>query len=231
MKAEGKLSKFLNGKGFYAAVGICMIAIGISAWSGISALKTSDDTAEISSQINTSSTKENNKSTYDLTVDTEKSDIPDTRSAKSQNNESKNTASSVAKYFIYPITGDIIKDFSNDELQYSLTYNDMRLHTGIDIAADAGTAVNSCGDGTVTFVGKDEKLGYTVKIDHGNNITVIYAGLTEAIKVAEGDTVTVGTNLGALGTVTEESVDAPHLHLEFQENGTSVAPQNYLTVG
>lgn len=225
---EGKLNNFLNGKGFYAALGICMVAIGISAWSGYSALKDSNSTAEISSDYSISSEKSDLSSSNELTVDTPKSDVPDTRQEVSSEAVGE-AASPVARYFIYPVSGEIIKDFSDSELQYSLTYNDMRLHIGVDIAADANTAVNSCGDGVVTYVGKDDKLGYTVKIDHGNSITTVYAGLTEAIKVKEGDTVTAGTNLGAVGVVTEESVDAPHLHLEFYQNGLPVAPQTLLT--
>lgn len=230
MKAEGKLSKFLNGKGFYAALGICLIAIGISAWSGISAIKEGTDTAENSSEQSNISLYSSYESLPEQAVDTPQSDIPDTRSETTATSDvSSEEATPVAKYFVYPVSGEIIKDFSNSELQYSLTYNDMRLHTGIDIAADANTAVNSCGDGVVTFAGKDDSLGYTVKIDHGNGVTVVYAGLAEALKVKKGDTVTAGTNLGAVGVVTEECVDAPHLHLEFYQDEAAVAPQTYLT--
>lgn len=230
MKAEGKLSRFLNGKGFYAALGICLIAIGISAWSGISAIKEGADTAEKSSDQNISSSYSSYESLPEQAVDTPQSDIPDTRSEENSSAQiSSEKSAPIAKYFIYPVSGEIIKDFSNSELQYSLTYNDMRLHTGIDIAADVNTAVNSCGDGVVTFAGKDDSLGYTVKIDHGNGVTVVYAGLSEALKVKKGDTVAAGTNLGAIGVVTEECVDAPHLHLEFYQDETAVAPQTYLT--
>lgn len=229
MKKGSKLDKILNGKGFYAVLGICMVAIGISAFAGYSALNKQESAQtpqNLQSSYSTSSPTQNNKDLEQ--VDTTKSDIPYTKEEVSSEPTETSSQNPVAKYFVYPVSGNIIKDFSLSELQYSLTYNDMRLHTGIDISADANTAVNSAGDGTVIFAGKDAKLGYTVKIDHGNGIVAVYAGLTEALKVKKGDTVTAGTNLGAIGTVTEECVDAPHLHFEILENGQPISPSTIL---
>lgn len=229
MKGEGKFVKFLNGKGFYAALGVCMIAIGISAWTAISTLST-PPTGDNHSSGQTNLVAE---STSDLTVDKNQSDIPADKtkvsSAEAVSSEEKAAQAPVAKYFIYPVNGEIIKDYNDTELQYSLTYNDMRLHTGIDIKADAGVSVKAAGDGVVLSAEQDPLWGYTVKINHGNGITGIYAGLSEAIAVKKGDTVKAGTNLGPLGTVTCECVDAPHLHLEFLENNRPVAPQSLLT--
>ena len=38
MKSQGAFYRFLNGKGFYVALGVCMVAIGISAWVATGAL-------------------------------------------------------------------------------------------------------------------------------------------------------------------------------------------------
>ena len=231
MKNKSRLDKFLNGKGFYAVLGICMVAIGISAFVGYSAIENSNNnTAQYSSEFQSSSSNSSNTQSDTVLeqVDIPQSDIP-YEEEETSSVPTESSSSPIAKYFIYPLSGDIIKDFSLSELQYSLTYNDMRLHTGIDIGADANTAVNSAGDGTVIFAGKDNKLGYTVKIDHGNGIVAIYAGLTEALKVKKGDVVAAGTNLGAVGTVTEECVDSPHLHFEILENNQPISPQTLLT--
>ena len=229
---KDKLNKFLNGKGFYIALGICLIAIGFSAWSGYSAFKATDMNEPSqnysSSFITPSSSSPKNDETL---ANTEREDIEyesDTEVAEEVESTPK-TEAPAAKYFLYPVNGEIIKDYSDTELQFSLTYNDMRLHTAIDIAADLKTAVNASGDGTVIFAGKDDLLGYTVKIDHGNNITAVYAGLGEALKVKEGDSVTSGTNIGSIGVVTSECVDAPHLHLEFYDNGLPVSPLSLLS--
>ena len=40
--------------------------------------------------------------------------------------------------FAIPLNGNIGKIFSDSELQYSATYNDMRLHLGVDVQAEKG---------------------------------------------------------------------------------------------
>lgn len=235
MSNNSKLNRFLNGKGFYIALGICMIAIGISAWTAIS--KTSGP-PEINESNNTAQIVSNDQTSKDTEVNTPQSDIPhtlssdtvkETESSKEDTVTSKETESVVeqtptAGYFVYPVVGEVIKKFSDSELQYSVTFNDMRLHLGIDIKAEAGTSVKSSGDGKVLEVKNDPELGYTVKIDHGNGITALYSGLAKAVAVKSGETVKSGTNLGALGTVNNECLDAPHLHLEFFREDKPIDP-------
>ena len=235
MSNNSKLNRFLNGKGFYIALGICMIAIGISAWTAIS--KTSGP-PEINESNNTAQIVSNGQTSKDTEANTPQSDIPHTLSSDTvkENESSKedtvtsaDTESAVeqtptAGYFVYPVVGEVIKKFSDSELQYSVTFNDMRLHLGIDIKAEAGTSVKSSGDGKVLEVKNDPELGYTVKIDHGNGITALYSGLAKAVAVKSGETVKSGTNLGALGTVNNECLDAPHLHLEFFREDKPIDP-------
>lgn len=248
MKSESKLNRFLNGKGFYVALGICMIAIGISAWSTVRVLSPSAEnkngeydfssdenlsTENIQSGISDGNNTSSKSSKINNTASQNKS-VSEQKSVSSQE-KTKNTSSAdeaaapVAKYFVFPVSGEIQKDFSDGDLKYSITYNDWRVHNGIDITAKVGTAVKSAGDGVVTFAGKDEKLGYVVKIDHGNKITAVYAGLNEKLNVKKGDTVKAGDNLAALATVPEECVDAPHLHLEIYDGDKAVSPLSLLS--
>ncbi|MBO5106725.1 MAG: M23 family metallopeptidase [Clostridia bacterium] len=229
-----RLNRFLNGKGFYVALGICMIAIGVSAWSALDKVSTppssitSDSTAQT---VEDTSSKE-------AEANKEQSDIPDDRvSSSTSSEEILDKVSSkeaeileppTAKYFIFPVVGEVIKKFSATELQYSVTFNDMRLHSGIDIKADEGTAVKSAGDGKVTEIINDPQLGFLVRIDHGNGMEAVYAGLNKSVAVEENEIVKSGTNLGPLGTVNNECLDAPHLHLEFYKNGEPVDPLEYL---
>lgn len=227
MSKKGTLNRFLNGKGFYIALGICMIAIGVSAWTALDKL---DQSVSVADSSQPAASQPSVSSEESLTSTPEETSEPATAAQpeKTASATEQATAAPVAKYFVYPIAGEIIKGFSAEELQYSLTYNDMRLHTGIDIKADAGTAVKAAGDGVVLSAEQDPLLGYTVTIDHGNGIIGIYAGLSEAMTVTKGDTVTAGTNLGPLGTVVSECVDAPHLHLEFYKNDAPIDPKELL---
>ena len=229
-----KLNRFLNGKGFYIALGICMIAIGVSAWAALDKAYTPPEklTSDTASQMVSETVSK------EAEVNKEQSDIPDERensSVKTETIESLVTSAEenasqtpTAKYFTFPVVGEVIKKFSSTELQYSVTFNDMRLHSGIDIKADIGTAVKSAGDGKITEVTKDPELGYLVKIDHGNGMEVIYAGLNKSVLVEVDDIVKSGTNLGALDVVNNECLDAAHLHLEFLKDGTAVDPLEYL---
>lgn len=233
VKIMSRLNRFLNGKGFYVALGICMIAIGVSAWSALDKVSvppknlTSDTTAQTVSDTPSDEAE----------VNKEQSDIPDDRESSSKKENTENISSKgeekleqapTARYFIFPVVGEVIKKFSSTELQYSVTFNDMRMHSGIDIKADAGTAVKSAGDGKVTEIVNDPSFGYTVKIDHGNGMVGIYAGLTKSVAVEVDEVVKSGTNLGPLGTVNSECLDAPHLHLEFLKDGKAVDPLEYL---
>ena len=46
--------------------------------------------------------------------------------------------------------------------------------------------------------------------------------------VKKNDVVLAGATLGKVGTVTNECLDAPHLHLEFFKDGEAVDPLDFL---
>lgn len=233
-KKMSKLNRFLNGKGFYVALGICMIAIGVSAWSALDKVSTPPENLTSKNQAQTISDTPSD----DAEVTKEQSNVPDERESSSLKSETaENKISSTeekleqtptAGYFVFPVVGEVIKKFSSTELQYSVTFNDMRIHTGIDIKAEEGTAVKSAGDGKVLEVTNDPQLGYTVKIDHGNDIVAVYAGLSKTTLVKADDIVKSGANLGSIATVNNECLDAAHLHLEFLKDGKAVDPLEYL---
>ena len=128
---------------------------------------------------------------------------------------------------IMPIDGKIIKDFSEAALQYSSTYADMRLHSGIDIEAAAGSAVKSAADGTVTATEESATLGKTVTIDHGNGIIMKYCGL-DNVAVSQGKKVKMGDPIAVVGDIPSECADKSHLHLEATKNGKSVSPMDVI---
>ncbi len=249
--SNNRLNRFLNGKGFYFVLGVCMIAIGVSAWTAIDKASApsdnilSSDTAEQNSKEEPFDFEKEAKANKEQSgIEDERDEINSREQEESKENSYEKEQSSkeeqssstlekpevepLASYFVFPIQGEVIKKFSASEVQYSVTFNDMRLHKGVDIKAVAGSEVKSAGDGKILEVKKDPDLGYTVKIDHGNGITVLYAGLQKEISVKENEVVLAGATLGKLGTVNNECLDAPHLHLEFFNNGEAVDPLNYL---
>lgn len=229
--SDSKIVNFFTGKGFYVVLAFCLIAIGAAAWTAFSTLQPPPvDTGDLSTSDFASS---------EPTTTSDTKNVGNTVSGEKDNRHSSNISESselppasvievtvepVANFFVLPVTGDIIKKFSDTELQYSNTYNDMRIHYGIDIAAGIGDRVSSAGDGKVTDVTTDPIWGTTVTIDHGNGIIGYYSGLNAKTKVKKGDILESGMEIGTIDTIPCEASDAPHLHLAFKKDGKWVSP-------
>ena len=234
---ESKLGRFFSGKGFYMVLAACLVAVGAAAWTAISSLAPPPvDTGDLGSSslsdsvgIVSSEPEGGGQAPVDKKVsDVAKSSEPEGSKPDSKPAVSSEPASPTATFFALPVTGDIIKVYNDTELQYSETFKDMRLHTGVDIAADLGTKVKAAGDGKVTDVLDDPMWGSTVVIDHGNGVTVYYCGLNKQPTVAKGDVVAPGTQLGDVGEVPCEAADQHHLHLAIQKDGKWVSPLAFM---
>ena len=128
-----------------------------------------------------------------------------------------------------PVDGEIIKNFSGDELVFSRTMNDWRVHRGIDIAAPLGTQVRAAAAGVVEQVYVDDMLGIVVVIGHGNGLQTLYASLQSAEFISVGTRVNAGDIIGGVGgTAIIESLDGPHLHFEVHRNGVQIDPMSML---
>ena len=56
--------------------------------------------------------------------------------------------------------------------------NTIRAHKGVDYAAAHGTPIKAAGDGKVIFRGKKGGYGNVVILQHGGNITTLYAHMS-----------------------------------------------------
>ncbi|WP_271628561.1 M23 family metallopeptidase [Caldicellulosiruptor sp. DIB 104C] len=130
---------------------------------------------------------------------------------------------------IYPVSGKIIREFSDQSLVYSKTLDEWTEHSGIDIQAEEGSDVKACFDGTVIDLGEDPLYGKYVVIDHSDGYISKYFNLTDLKYVQVGDIVRQGQKIGEVGTSSNiEYMDPPHLHFEILYNGENQNPVKFL---
>lgn len=99
-------------------------------------------------------------------------------------------------------------------------------HLGIDIGANAGTAINAAEDGQVILVRKSSTgYGWHVVINHGGGYATLYAH-TSRIDVTEGQQVKRGQTIAGVGSTGASTGN--HLHFEVRIGGKQVDPMGYV---
>lgn len=130
---------------------------------------------------------------------------------------------------IFPTIGKVIREFSDQSLEYSKTLDEWTEHPGIDIEAQEGSDVKACFDGTVIDLGEDPLYGKYVVIDHGDGYISKYYNLKDLKDIQIGDIVRQGEKIGEVGTSSNiEYMDPPHLHFEILYNGENQNPLKFL---
>ncbi len=102
--------------------------------------------------------------------------------------------------------------------------NTIRAHRGVDYAAPRGTPIKAAGDGKVIFRGTKSGYGKVVILQHGGNITTLYAHMSSfAAKARLGSRVRQGQTIGYVGMT--GLATANHLHYEYRLNGVHRNPR------
>ncbi len=132
--------------------------------------------------------------------------------------------------FIAPVSGSVVKDHNLEMPVFSITLGEWRVHTGIDISCDEGSAVFASEAGIVSGIYSDPMLGYTVEITHNGDIKTRYSNLASDMGTLKvGDTVECGEKIGVVGDSSiSELAEEPHLHFEVLLKDVKVNPMNYI---
>ena len=100
----------------------------------------------------------------------------------------------------------------------------VRPHRGVDYAAPRGTPIKASGDGKVIFRGVKSGYGNVVILQHGGNITTLYAHMSKfASSARTGSRVRQGQTIGYVGKT--GLVTGVHLHYEYRLNGVHRNPR------
>ena len=101
--------------------------------------------------------------------------------------------------------------------------NTIRAHRGVDLAAPSGTPIRAVADGRIVARGANGSFGNRVEIQHGGNVTTLYAHLSRFGSFRVGDRVRQDDTIGYVGMT--GGATGPHLHYEYRINGVHQNPR------
>lgn len=230
--------KIFSGVGFYTVLAVCVLAAAIGGYCLLSAEEPAASTVAESSipATEVSETPEERTTTAVAPVQMASQDAEEPLEEETEELpvvqpvvDDTPVVAEAPKLVVAPLKGDVVAAFSVDALAYDETMQDWRTHDGVDIAAAEGTAVLAASSGIVSSIAEDPLMGTTVVVDQDDGYQTTYANLQTGLVVSQGDRVSAGQTLGAVGqTAAAESAQAPHLHFAVSMDGTAVDPEVYL---
>lgn len=218
--------------GFYTSLSICIIAMGMAAYSTYTNFAEYMNTEEITqtAQVNNIATGV----TDTLPAETETESYTTEPTVTEQIEESTSvvitetqtavqTMLSVNANLSYPLNNStVIKEYSEDTV-YNKTLNQWNAHTGVDFSCKAGDNVYSMSDGEVVKIYNDDMLGNIIVIE-SSNYKIYYCGLSEKTNVSVGDVVKQGDVIALASVVPSESLDDSHIHIEVKVGDSYIDP-------
>jgi murein DD-endopeptidase MepM/ murein hydrolase activator NlpD len=126
---------------------------------------------------------------------------------------------------IRPLSGKDLKGIASGfGMRLHPLWGDIRMHTGIDLNANAGSPIFATGNGTVESVGWDGGYGNRVVIDHGFGYKTLY-GHCKTLLVRIGQKVSRGQKIATVGMTGDASGN--HCHYEVIVKGKHDNPAKY----
>jgi len=141
--------------------------------------------------------------------------------------QEKNSGGATPLYFkggrlAWPLRGPITSRYGT---RIHPVFKTRATHTGIDISGKKGDPVRAAAPGEVLYTGWLRGYGQVIILDHGGNLTTVYAHLS-GIDTNEGNKVAAGDLIGRVGSTGVTTGN--HLHFEVRVNGNTADPMKYL---
>ncbi|RWZ58994.1 M23 family metallopeptidase [Halobacillus fulvus] len=132
------------------------------------------------------------------------------------------TASIVTKFYDYNAS-------EADQESALVLYNNKYYQSeGVDITRQDGESfeVTASLSGTITEVKEDPLYGNVIEVSHDNEVTTVYASLSD-VQVQAGAEVTQGDVLGTAGSNSFGQASGVHVHFEVRQNDQPINPENF----
>ena len=203
-----RFSRFIAGKGFYAALAVCLIGTSAAAWAALDSAQPAAVESGISLSSSGAAQAPVNAPVSDVTVPTAEgpeapavteSAAPVTAPAPAESIPVQAVQEEVIVVdtlfpaqepvpFMLPAEGEVFGVFSEGELVRNLTLGEWRTHDG--------------------------------------GRTSITSGLDPAVAVRQGDSIRAGDTLGVVGDLLAEISMDSHIHFGMKENGSWIDPMS-----
>ena len=201
-----KMNGSAAGKGYYIALILCAVAIGISGY-----LYYKNANSEPDRQANEPAAVTGGKDVPAVATKPTTTQTPATAAAE----KPLKTAS--------PLEGETAAAFAMDALAYNPTTRDWRTHNGVDYACTQGAAVAAPVAGKVVSAGAEGNWGTVVVLEDAAGRSWRLCGVANPA-VKAGDTVAAGQKLGTVGTVGCECAEESHIHVEVKQGESYLDP-------
>jgi murein DD-endopeptidase MepM/ murein hydrolase activator NlpD len=222
--------KFKNFKGNRAAVVIVLlliVAVTVIISVTVASNRAKKDKIEIDDTGKPTETQQKDPPLTNRPTDTQKP--ADTQKPPADTSASVDVTDKMPA-FVLPVSGVLSQKHDPDMQVHSPTMNDLRVHLGIDIVTEAGAAVYSAADGTVSRIWEDTLMGNCIMIKHSGDCYTIYKNLSETLPegITEGASVRSGQLIASVGdSAMVEIGEEPHLHFEMTVADLMVDPLEY----
>jgi murein DD-endopeptidase MepM/ murein hydrolase activator NlpD len=134
----------------------------------------------------------------------------------SLNYDAETTKNAISNFsFFTPLKGIVSGSFKASEQHY-----------GVDVVGPENEAIKTALDGTVILATWSSETGYTITVQHSNNLISVYKHNSVLLKKI-GDYVKAGDPIAIIGNSGEQTT-GPHLHFELWYNGNPIDPQDYM---